>query len=441
MLAPRRWEPARGRPRRRLPVLRARGDPDRRSRRCCPLFDRTPELRRRRRCAIVMEPTDNALGGRLPGQPERARTDRAARAAHSARPWLGDNAIHAAIEALAPIADLPIRRRRDRRPRVPRGGRASRRSHGGVAGNVVPDRVEATRELPLRADTRARRGGGAAARAARRIRGSRSTVVGNAPPGPCACDNPLRDAAAPTGGSTFGPKQAWTPVAEFATIGVDAVNFGPGDPRYAHRDDEQVDAATRSCGAARGPVGVPGRRRRLDGRICHPAIRAVEPYPFEELDRRKADAVDAAGRELIDFGVGDPREETPALIREALAGGDQTDLVVPARGRVCPELRRCDRRLGGRAVRCGLDPDARSSPTARFEGARVLARAGRARSRRAARTSCSTTAPGYPIPERGARYAGGDGPPPAACTEQRGLPAGPRRRSPTTHVADSARCG
>ena len=156
-----------------------------------------------------------------------------------------------------------------------------------------------------------------------------------------------------------------------------------------------------------------------------PAMRAVEPYPFEELDRRKADAVDA-GRRVIDFGVGDPREETPAFVREALEGGDRPDLVVPAR-RGAARAAAARSRLGSSGASVPRsDPDTQILPTLGFEGARVLAGAGRARSRRRARISCSTTAPGYPIPERGARFAGGE----VArlrLTEERGVPARSRR--------------
>ena len=71
--------------------------------------------------------------------------------------------------------------------------------------------------------------------------GAKVVVDGNAPPGTVSVDNPLVQRLRAAGDLRIGPKQAWTPVAEFATEGVDAVNFGPGDPRYAHRDDERVD--------------------------------------------------------------------------------------------------------------------------------------------------------------------------------------------------------
>ncbi len=68
-----------------------------------------------------------------------------------------------------------------------------------------------------------------------------------------------------------------------------------------------------------------------------PEMRAIEPYPFEELDRRKA-AATAAGRTLIDFGVGDPREVTAPFIREALREAIEPVSSYP-RAAGLPELR------------------------------------------------------------------------------------------------------
>jgi succinyl-diaminopimelate desuccinylase len=72
-------------------------------------------------------------------------------------------------------------------------------------------------------------------------------ITGHAPSGPVPAANPLVDALVELVGAPE-PKQAWTPVAEFGVAGVDAVNFGPGDPAFAHTVDEQVsiDALVRS---------------------------------------------------------------------------------------------------------------------------------------------------------------------------------------------------
>jgi succinyl-diaminopimelate desuccinylase len=68
-------------------------------------------------------------------------------------------------------------------------------------------------------------------------------VVGNAPPALPPSSSALVEALREAGNLEVRAKQAWTPVAEFASMGLDAVNFGPGDPSYAHRDDERVEEA------------------------------------------------------------------------------------------------------------------------------------------------------------------------------------------------------
>jgi succinyl-diaminopimelate desuccinylase len=201
-----------------------------------PLFARcpaasTPDL------AIVMEPTDNAIEVGCLGN-LNATVAVSGRAAHSARPWLGDNAVHRAIRALAPLADLPVRET-EIDGLVFREVVSITTIEGGVAANVIPDRAQATvnfryapGQTPAGAEARLRE---LLAATPVEVR-----IDGNAPPGRVSISNPLVGKLREAGDLALGPKQAWTPVAEFAVAGVDAVNFGPGDPQYAHRDDERV---------------------------------------------------------------------------------------------------------------------------------------------------------------------------------------------------------
>jgi succinyl-diaminopimelate desuccinylase len=202
-----------------------------------PLFDRRPEVREAA-LAIVMEPTDNGLELGCLGNLNATVTFEG-EGAHTARPWLGRNAIHAAIAALTPVAVLPIRD-------VEVGGLVYREVAsvteiaGGLATNVVPPRATASvnvRYAPGQTPEEAER----RLRELLRHPAAAVEIVGNAPPGPVAVGNPLVERLRAAGDLPVGPKQAWTPIAEFGLVGVDAVNFGPGDPQYAHRDDERVE--------------------------------------------------------------------------------------------------------------------------------------------------------------------------------------------------------
>jgi succinyl-diaminopimelate desuccinylase len=209
-----------------------------------PLLDRSG-IAGKAALAIVMEPTDNGIELGCLGNLNATVTVRG-RAAHTARPWLGDNAIHAAIEVLGPLADVPPRD-------VDVDGFAFREVAsvtmiaGGIATNVVPDRVVAhvnLRYAPTHSPEEAE------IRLHELLADPRAEIqiVGNAPSAPAVAGHPLVARLQAAGSLGVGPKQAWTPVADFAAAGIDSVNFGPGDPQYAHRDDERVsvDALVRS---------------------------------------------------------------------------------------------------------------------------------------------------------------------------------------------------
>lgn len=136
-----------------------------------------------------------------------------------------------------------------------------------------------------------------------------------------------------------------------------------------------------------------------------PGIRAVEPYPFEALDRRKAEALEQ-GRQLIDFGVGDPREVTAPFIREALVEGLAPVSSYP-RAAGLPELREAIAGWASRRFDADLDPDTNILPILGSKEL-VFSLAQCVLDPKAGKDLAVVTSPGYPIPARGARFAGGD---------------------------------
>jgi len=135
-----------------------------------------------------------------------------------------------------------------------------------------------------------------------------------------------------------------------------------------------------------------------------PGIRSMEAYPFEELDRRKAAAL-AAGRDVIDFGVGDPREVTAPLIRDALREALEPISSYP-RAAGLPELREAVAGWVHRRFGAVLDPDTQILPTLGSKEL-VFSLAQAVLDPAGGRDLAVVTAPGYTIAERGARFAGG----------------------------------
>jgi len=187
--------------------------------------------------AVVLEPTDCILHAGCVGNLQAGVTFHG-ESAHSARPWTGVNAIHELVRGLEPLVRLePLDVELD--GLVFREVVSVVRVDGGIASNVIP--AEAHAELNFRyapGRTRAE----AEARLRSLVRNGELEVLSNSPSAPPALANPLvgrlRELV-----PEVAPKQAWTPVAQFAEQGIDAVNYGPGATAYAHRVDEQVPIA------------------------------------------------------------------------------------------------------------------------------------------------------------------------------------------------------
>jgi acetylornithine aminotransferase len=136
-----------------------------------------------------------------------------------------------------------------------------------------------------------------------------------------------------------------------------------------------------------------------------PGVRAIEAYPFEALDRRKAEAV-SDGRDVLDFGVGDPREVTAPAIREALREAVEPTSSYP-RAAGSPELRAAVAGWLGRRFGVDVDADEQVLPLLGSKEL-VFSLAQATLDPAAGKDLVIVTAPGYTIPERGARFAGGD---------------------------------
>ena len=187
---------------------------------------------------VMLEPTACELHAGCLGNINATWTFRG-RSGHSARPWTADNAIErAAAGVVALAAQPPVPHSFDGLEFVEVA--SVTRIAGGIAGNVIPDRAEchvnfryAPGRTPAEAEARLRElcaGHG-------EVR-----IDANAPSGPVAAGARV-EALVAAGDLVRAPKQAWTPVAEFGAAGLDAVNFGPGDPAQAHRRDESVEIA------------------------------------------------------------------------------------------------------------------------------------------------------------------------------------------------------
>jgi succinyl-diaminopimelate desuccinylase len=198
--------------------------------------------------AVLMEPTSGQVEAGCQGT-LRVRVDVPGRRAHSARSWLGVNAIHAAAPVLELLSEHEAREV-DIDGCVYREGLQAVAISGGVAGNVVPDACSVTvnfRFAPDRSEDEAQ------AYVRGLFDGFETVLLDSAPGALPGLGEPAARHFVDAVGTTPVAKYGWTDVARFAALGIPALNFGPGDPNLAHTREEHVDVRqiTRAAEALR----------------------------------------------------------------------------------------------------------------------------------------------------------------------------------------------
>jgi succinyl-diaminopimelate desuccinylase len=161
--------------------------------------------------------------------------------AHSARSWLGDNAIHKLGEVLDRLTAYEARTV-DIDGCEYREGLSAVRIDGGIAGNVIPDAASVTVNFRFAPDRSIEQAG----QHIREVLDGLDVHIEQTDAAAGALPGLMKPAAAAlvdAAGGQVRAKYGWTDVARFAALGVPAVNFGPGDPNLAHRVDERVEVA------------------------------------------------------------------------------------------------------------------------------------------------------------------------------------------------------
>jgi succinyl-diaminopimelate desuccinylase len=188
--------------------------------------------------AILCEPTAATIEGGCNGT-MRVELALSGIKAHSARPWMGSNAIHKLGGALQ-ILNAYIPEEIEVDGLIFRESLNAVMVSGGVATNVIPDQATLTlnyRFAPSRSVE------DATEYLKKMFPDNDFSVVDSASGARPGMNSPEAMAFVDAVQAPVNPKYGWTDVSRFSEMGIPAVNYGPGDPNKAHADDENVPAS------------------------------------------------------------------------------------------------------------------------------------------------------------------------------------------------------